>query len=62
MWNYDDYDKQDREHQFDVRCGSCGEVRSNLEGYSCPQCGSSSESYSGADAKRWNDYNDRRRR
>ncbi len=48
--------RDDREYEFDVTCGRCGEVYSNVE-RGCPACGNgSSESYSSRDAARWNEH------
>lgn len=47
-------DKIDDDHSFDVTCGKCRTEYDNRE-MSCPACGSCDVSYSGEDAKRWNE-------
>lgn len=49
---------RDLNAQFTLTCGGCGRERSNLDGDGTCSCGASSESYSSADAERWNRRND----
>lgn len=58
---YDDYDRVDLEHSFELQCSNCGASYSSLD-RGCPSCGSGNCSYDSADAKRWNSYADRRYR
>jgi rRNA maturation endonuclease Nob1 len=57
----DDYDERDFQHSFELTCTGCGTTYNNLDGW-CPSCGSSSCSYSDADARQWNEYADREAR
>jgi hypothetical protein len=57
MGEYDDPhgDFRDDDFAFDVECSDCGVTYDNRDD-GCPACGSSSGSYFGADAARWNDH------